>query len=197
MPDKPSAEVSKVDLANAIQIASQTGKIAIGVLECIVSVCRGKSRLVIIAEDIEPKHIVNELVNLCEKKRVPLLTSLSRREMGRCAQIDCGAAAVSIENPGRDPSFFQIALRQVGIRPETFHEVVLASHAMFEGETTSGLLANINLSLEDLGPIVNSPTITSYMREDASKRLAVILACSLSLAVRLELDPLQYIDFKY
>lgn len=197
MVDRSSDASTMPQIVGAIQAAAQTGKIAIGILECMVSVRGGKSRLVIIAEDVEPKRIINELMNICEKKRVPVLVALSRKEIGECSQIDCAAAAVSIENPGHAPSFFQVALRQVGVRPETFHEVMLASQVMLEETTTLELINKMRVSVEALDSLGSPIRDTSTNQEMLSKNLATVLACTLCMTGRLKLDLLQHIDFRY
>lgn len=196
-PSQPSDGLLSEQIAGAIQVAQRTGLLATGILECMVSVRKGSSKLVIVAEDIEPDHITDDLTLLCARRRVPLLRRLSRKEIAAYASVDCPTAAVSIEIPGENLAYFQDALRQAHVNPMTFHEVALIAHTTLMDNSIGDLVGKMGSSLAaihlldhgELADIADNGT-----REELSKRLSLVLACSLAIAAHFEIDLLQYLS---
>lgn len=54
-----------------IEKTAKSGKVKIGVNETTKAVERGKAKLVVIGEDVNPKEIVMHLPLLCEEKNIP------------------------------------------------------------------------------------------------------------------------------
>lgn len=96
-------EVSK-ELADqvyeAVEKARDTGKLRKGTNEATKAIERGKAKLVVMAEDVEPAEIVAHLPPLCEEKNVPYVYVPNKRELGSAAGIDVQSAAIAIAEPG-------------------------------------------------------------------------------------------------
>ena len=96
-------EVSK-DLVNAVyeavRVAKQSGKIRKGTNETTKAVERGISKLVVIAEDVEPPEVVAHLPILCEERNAPFIFVPSKQQLGMSLGIDVGSAAATIIDAG-------------------------------------------------------------------------------------------------
>src|ERR687888_520333 len=96
-------EVSK-DLVNAVyeavRVAKQSGKIRKGTNETTKAVERGISKLVVIAEDVEPPEVVAHLPILCEERNAPFIFVPSKQQLGASLGIDVGSAAATIIDAG-------------------------------------------------------------------------------------------------
>jgi large subunit ribosomal protein L7Ae len=83
-----------------IEIARDTGKIRKGVNETTKAVERGIAKLVVVAEDVEPKEITMHLPPLCEEKKIPFKIVPSKNELGRAAGLDVSSAAIAVVDAG-------------------------------------------------------------------------------------------------
>jgi len=96
-------EVSK-DLANAayeaVRVAKQSGKVRKGTNETTKAIERGISKLVVIAEDVEPPEVVAHLPILCEERNAPYIFVPSKQQLGMSLGIDVGSAAATIVEAG-------------------------------------------------------------------------------------------------
>lgn len=84
----------------AIEVARNTGKIRIGTNEATKAVERGIAKLVVVAEDVNPKEVVMHLQPLCNEKKIPYAQVKARQDLGRAAGIDVSTAAVAIIEAG-------------------------------------------------------------------------------------------------
>ena len=84
----------------AIRVAQQSGKVKKGTNEVTKAIERGISKLVIIAEDVEPPEVVAHLPILCEEHGIPYGFVPSRQELGKSLGIDVTSAAASILDSG-------------------------------------------------------------------------------------------------
>jgi large subunit ribosomal protein L7Ae len=84
----------------ALQIASDTGKIRRGTNEATKALERGVAVLIYIAEDVEPPEIVAHLPMLCDERQTPYIFVPSKFRLGESTGLDVGAAAASITDPG-------------------------------------------------------------------------------------------------
>jgi large subunit ribosomal protein L7Ae len=84
----------------ALRQAKQTGKIRKGTNETTKAIERNITKLVIIAEDVEPPEIVAHLPILCEERNIPYIYVPTKSQMGPALGIDIGAAAACIVDPG-------------------------------------------------------------------------------------------------
>ncbi|MCD6483234.1 MAG: 50S ribosomal protein L7ae [Candidatus Aenigmarchaeota archaeon] len=83
-----------------VETARVTGKIKRGTNETTKAVEKGRAKLVVIAENVNPEEIVMHLPALCEEKNVPYVYVKTKEELGRAAGLDVSAASVAILEPG-------------------------------------------------------------------------------------------------
>ena len=84
----------------AIRVAQQSGKVKKGTNEVTKAIERGISKLVIIAEDVEPPEVVAHLPILCEEHGIPYGFVPSRQDLGKSLGIDVTSAAAAILDSG-------------------------------------------------------------------------------------------------
>jgi large subunit ribosomal protein L7Ae len=96
-------ETSK-DLVNAVyeavRVSKQSGKVRKGTNETTKAIERGVSKLVVIAEDVEPPEVVAHLPILCEERKAPFIFVPSKQQLGASLGIDVGSAAATIVDAG-------------------------------------------------------------------------------------------------
>jgi large subunit ribosomal protein L7Ae len=92
-------EVAEAAL-EALKIATETGKIRKGTNEATKSIERGKAKLVLIAEDVQPPEIVAHLPLLCEERKASFVYVPSKQEIGNALGISVGSSAAAIEESG-------------------------------------------------------------------------------------------------
>jgi len=83
-----------------VEIAKNTGKIRKGTNEATKAVERGIAKLVVIAEDVEPKEIVMHLPALCSEKKIFCVYVPNKVELGRSAGLDVPSASIAIVEVG-------------------------------------------------------------------------------------------------
>jgi large subunit ribosomal protein L7Ae len=92
------------DLVNAVyeavRIAKQSGKVRKGTNETTKAIERGSSRLVVIAEDVEPPEVVAHLPILCEERNAAYIFVPSKQQLGASLGIEVGSAAATILDAG-------------------------------------------------------------------------------------------------
>ena len=84
----------------AVRVAHQSGKVKKGTNEVTKAIEIGISKLVIIAEDVEPAEVVAHLPILCEEHGIPYGFVPSRQELGKSLGIDVTSAAAAILDSG-------------------------------------------------------------------------------------------------
>ena len=84
----------------AIRLAKQTGKVRKGTNETTKAIERGTSRLVVIAEDVEPPEVVAHLPILCDERNAAYIFVPSKQQLGVSLGIDVGSAAATILDAG-------------------------------------------------------------------------------------------------
>ena len=96
-------EASK-DLVNAVyeavRVAKQSGKVRKGTNETTKAIERGISKLVVIAEDVEPPEVVAHLPILCDERNAAYIFVPSKQQLGVSIGIDVGSAAATIVEAG-------------------------------------------------------------------------------------------------
>jgi len=85
----------------AVELARDTGRIRKGTNETTKAVERGRARLVVIAEDVDPEEIVAHPPPLCEEKEIPYVYVPSKKELGAAAGLEVPTASVAILEPGK------------------------------------------------------------------------------------------------
>ncbi len=89
-----------VSAYEVVEIARKTGKIKKGTNETTKAVERNEAKLVVIAQDVQPKEIVQHLPLLCKEKGIPYVEVDSKQKLGNAAGLNVAAASVAIVNPG-------------------------------------------------------------------------------------------------
>ena len=84
----------------ALRVAHQSGKVKKGTNEVTKAIERGISKLVIIAEDVEPPEVVAHLPILCEEHGAAYAFVPSRQDLGKALGIDVTSAAAAIIDAG-------------------------------------------------------------------------------------------------
>jgi large subunit ribosomal protein L7Ae len=84
----------------ALKIASESGKIRKGTNEATKSIERGRAKLVLIAENVEPPEIVAHLPLLCDERKAPYVYVPDKRKIGDALGIMVSSAAAAIEEEG-------------------------------------------------------------------------------------------------
>jgi len=96
--DVPENLVSPI--YEALRVASETGKVKKGTNEATKAIERGVSKLIIIAEDVEPPEVVAHLPILCEKRGSAYAFVPSKQELGKALGIEVTSAAAAILDSG-------------------------------------------------------------------------------------------------
>jgi large subunit ribosomal protein L7Ae len=89
-----------MDFYEIVEKARKTGKIEKGTNEVTKAIERGTAKLVVYAEDVSPKEIVQHLPPLCKEKGIPCVSVDSKQKLGVAAGINVAAASVAIIEPG-------------------------------------------------------------------------------------------------
>ncbi len=92
------------DLVNpileALRVAATSGKVKKGTNEATKAIERGSSKLIVIAEDVEPPEVVAHLPILCEEQGAAFVFVPSKQELGKSLGIEITAAAAAILDAG-------------------------------------------------------------------------------------------------
>ena len=84
----------------ALRVATQSGKVRKGTNEATKAIERGVSKLIVIAEDVEPPEVVAHLPILCEEQNTAYVFVPSKQELGKALGIDITSAAAAILDSG-------------------------------------------------------------------------------------------------
>ena len=84
----------------ALRVATQSGKVRKGTNEATKAIERGTSKLIVIAEDVEPPEVVAHLPILCEEQNTSYVFVPSKQELGKALGIDITSAAAAILDSG-------------------------------------------------------------------------------------------------
>jgi len=99
------------DLVNAIyeavRLAKQSGIVRKGTNETTKAIERGISKLVIIAEDVEPPEVVAHLPILCDERTSKYVFVPSKKELGNALGIEVGSAAATIVDAGESQQIIE------------------------------------------------------------------------------------------
>ena len=96
--DVPENLVSPI--YEALRVASETGKVKKGTNEATKAIERGVSKLIIIAEDVEPPEVVAHLPILCEERGAAYAFVPNKQELGKALGIEVTSAVAAILDSG-------------------------------------------------------------------------------------------------
>lgn len=97
--NKTPADVQSKAL-QAIELARQSGNVRKGTNETTKAIERGTAKLVVVAEDVEPKEIIMHLAPLCQEKRIPIVFVASKKDLGKASGLGVPCAAIAIAAAG-------------------------------------------------------------------------------------------------
>ncbi len=110
--DLPKEVVDKV--LQLVEAAKNSGKIRKGINETTKALERSSAKLVVIADDVDPKEIVMHLPALCDEKKIPCVYVPSKMELGRAAGLDVPSAAISVDEAGDGKELLKEVLEKLG-----------------------------------------------------------------------------------
>ena len=87
-------------ILEAVRVAAQTGKVRKGTNEATKAIERGISKLIVIAEDVEPPEVVAHLPLICEEQNAAYASVPDKQELGKALGIDVTSAAAAILDAG-------------------------------------------------------------------------------------------------
>ncbi len=87
-------------ILEAVRVATTSGKVKRGTNEATKAIERGTSKLIIIAEDVEPPEVVAHIPILCEEQGAAYAFVPSKSELGKSLGIDITSAAAAILDAG-------------------------------------------------------------------------------------------------
>ena len=87
-------------ILEALRVASTSGKVKKGTNEATKAIERGTSKLIIIAEDVEPPEVVAHLPILCEEQDAAFVFVPTKQELGSSLGIEITSAAAAILDAG-------------------------------------------------------------------------------------------------
>ena len=87
-------------ILEAVRVAAQTGKVRKGTNEATKAIERGISKLIIIAEDVEPPEVVAHLPLICEEQKAAYAFVPNKQELGKALGIEVTSAAAAILDAG-------------------------------------------------------------------------------------------------
>jgi len=88
----------------ALRQAKQTGKVKKGTNEVTKAIERGITKLVLIAEDVEPPEVVAHLPILCGERKITYIFVPSKAKIGSVLGLDVPTASACILEPGEASS---------------------------------------------------------------------------------------------
>jgi len=83
-----------------VEIARKTGKIEKGTNEVTKAIERSAAKLVVIADDVQPKEITQHIPFLCKEKGIPCVNVDSKQKLGAAAGLNVSTASVAIIDAG-------------------------------------------------------------------------------------------------
>ncbi len=87
-------------ILEALRVAAQSGKVRKGTNEATNAIERGISKLIVIAEDVEPPEVVAHLPIICDEQGAAYAFVPSKQELGKSLGIDVTSAAAAILDSG-------------------------------------------------------------------------------------------------
>ncbi len=87
-------------ILEALRVAATSGKVKKGTNEATKAIERGSSKLIVIAEDVEPPEVVAHLPILCEEQGAAFVFVPTKKELGNSLGIEITSAAAAILDAG-------------------------------------------------------------------------------------------------
>ena len=87
-------------ILEALRVSATSGKVKKGTNEATKAIERGSSKLIVIAEDVEPPEVVAHLPILCEEQGAAYVFVPTKQELGNSLGIEITSAAAAILDAG-------------------------------------------------------------------------------------------------
>ena len=87
-------------ILEAVRVDVESGKVKRGTNEATKAIERGISKLIVIAEDVEPPEVVAHLPLICEEQKAAYAFVPSKDELGKKLGVDVSCAAAAILKAG-------------------------------------------------------------------------------------------------
>jgi len=94
---KTPKEISET-VYNVLDSVKEIAKTRKGVNEATKSIEKGKAKLIIIAEDIDPQELILHIPALCKEKEIPFVSVPSKQELGACVGLKVATTCVAVED---------------------------------------------------------------------------------------------------
>jgi ribosomal protein L7Ae-like RNA K-turn-binding protein len=104
---KAKANAGGIQMVSGYEIvekARKTGKVEKGTNEVTKAIERGTAKLVVVAEDVQPKEIVQHIPLLCEEKGIPCMMVDSKKNLGIAVGVSVATASVAVIEAGEAAS---------------------------------------------------------------------------------------------
>ena len=89
-----------MDIYSLIEKAKNTGKIEKGTNEVTKAIERETAKLVVYANDVEPKEIVQHIPLLCKEKKIPCQEVDSKQKLGIAVGLPVSTSSIAIIEAG-------------------------------------------------------------------------------------------------
>ena len=89
-----------MDFYNIIETVKKTGKLDKGTNEVTKAVERGVAKLVVYAQDVEPKEIIAHLELISKEKGIPCVSVDSKKKLGIAVGLAVNASSVAVIEAG-------------------------------------------------------------------------------------------------
>ncbi len=83
-----------------LDLVKKSGKIKKGTNEVTKAIERGTAKLVVVAQDTNPKEIIMHLPALCEEKGIPLVALPKKEDLGEAAGLTIPTASIAVIQEG-------------------------------------------------------------------------------------------------
>ena len=100
---------------NTLEVVSKSGKIRKGVNEVTKALERGLTKLVVVAEDIEPEEIAMHLPLLAKEKGAQIAYVPTKQELGAAIGISVSCAAIAVTDAGKADKDISTIISKVSV----------------------------------------------------------------------------------
>ena len=83
-----------------VEKARKTGKIEKGINEVTKAIERGTAKLVVVANDVQPKEIIQHIPILCKEKGIVCQEADSKEKLGIAAGINVPCSSIAVIDAG-------------------------------------------------------------------------------------------------
>ncbi len=90
----------KTKILEIVEASANAKGLKKGINETTKAVERGNAKIVVLAEDVEPKEIVMHFPSLCKEKKIEYAYVPKREELGKAAGLKVPTAAVAVVKSG-------------------------------------------------------------------------------------------------